>query len=628
MNWAKPEKNLWLTATAKPLKLNLFRGNVLPRNTNLITMETKRVFDILDNLKTTSAKSDILNRKEAKKWISYSVNDFVSNVNNISAGLLALGLQKNDVVAIISNNRPEWNFIDYAAQQVSMPTVPIFPTIGVNDLKYILSHSEAKAIFISDKSTHQKLLSMAHELPHLKYIYSMTSIEGAKPLSELIELGESNFDQAKIDAIKKDISENDLFTILYTSGTTGPPKGVMISHKGILSNVKALKNLAPISPDWRALSFLPLNHVYERVLNTLYLYNGVSIYYAENFETIADNSKEIHPQIFVAVPRILERVLEKLCAAGDKLTGLKKKLFDRSLRLAEKYELNGANGIWYELQRKIFDKLVYSKWRDAFGGKIVCIVSGGAALNPRIERVFCCAKITLLQGYGLTETSVAIAANNFGENNIKFGTVGPVVSNVEVKIAEEDGEILMRGPSLMMGYYKNPEATAEAIDKDGWFHTGDVGIMVDNKFLKITDRKKELFKTSSGKYISPVAIENKLKECKFIEQCMVIGEGQKFASAIIVPNVLNFKEHCKTNNIEWLGNDKMIVSEELSKLINDHVKQLNKIHAPYEHLKRCKIINGHWTVESGEITPKLSLKRKIIKEKNKEIIDVIFGAEE
>jgi long-chain acyl-CoA synthetase len=284
--------------------------------------------------------------------------------------------------------------------------------------------------------------------------------------------------------------------------------------------------------------------------------------------------------------------------------------------------------MWYELQRKVCDRLVYSKWREAFGGKLVCIVSGGAALNSRIEKVFCCAKITLLQGYGLTETSVAIAANNFGTGNIKFGTVGPVVNNVEVKIAEEDGEILMRGPSLMMGYYKNPEATAEAIDKDGWFHTGDVGVFIDNKFLKITDRKKELFKTSAGKYISPVAIENKLKESKFIEQCMVIGEGQKFASALIVPNLSNFKEHCKLNNIEWKGNDEMRANEVLNKLINDHVKEINKVHAPYEHLKRCKIINGSWSVEGGEITPKLSLKRKVIKEKNKEAIDMIFGAEE
>lgn len=596
-------------------------------------MEVNRVFDILDNLKLNSSKTDILCSKEVlpngrsgKDWTKHSVSDFVTNINYISSGLLALGLEKKDTIAIMSNNRPEWNFVDFAAQQVAMPSVPIFPTVGADDLKFILIHSEAKIAFISDKGIYTKLQTLQKDLPNLKHIYSFNHIEGVKHLSELIELGKNNYDQSYIDAIKTGISENDLFTILYTSGTTGHPKGVMISHKALLSNVKALQNLAPITSDWRALSFLPLNHVYERVLVNLYLFKGVSVYYAENFETIAENARDIQPQIFVSVPRIFERVIEKFYAAGDKLTGFKKKLFDLSIKIAEKYELNGTNGMWYELQRKICDKFVYSKWRAAFGGKLACIVSGGAALNPKIERVFSCAKITLLQGYGMTETSVVIAANCFGEGNIKFGTVGPVLSGVKVKIAEEDGEILMKGPNLMMGYYKNPEATAEAIDSEGWFHTGDVGMLVDNKFLKITDRKKELFKTSAGKYISPVAIENKLKECKFIEQCMVIGEGEKFASAIIVPNFLNFKEHCKTNNIEWLSNEEMIACDEINKLINDHIKELNKTHAPYEHLKRCKLISGQWSVESGEITPKLSLKRKVIKEKNKAIIDSIFGS--
>ena len=590
-------------------------------------MVITRVFDILDDLKNKSSKTDILNCKENKKWVSYSVNDFVENVNYVSAGLLALGLQKNDVVAIMANNRPEWNFVDYGAQQVAMPTAPVFPTIGADDLKFILNHSEAKILFISDKNIYQKLVSMEDALPFLKFVFSFTKLEGVKDFSELIELGKKNPQEDKINNIKKNISENDLLTLLYTSGTTGHPKGVMISHKGILSNVKACRDLAPFKTNWRALSFLPLNHVYERVINTLYFYHGVSVYYAENFETIGDNCREIHPQIFVAVPRILERVLEKICAAGDSLGGFKKKIFDLSISLAEKYELDGANGTWYEFQRKICDILVYSKWRNAVGGKIVCIVSGGAALNPRIERIFSCAKLTLLQGYGLTETSVVIAVNHFGENNIMFGTVGPVVENVEVKIAEEDGEILMKGPSLMMGYYKSPEATAEAIDKDGWFHTGDVGVFIDNKFLKITDRKKELFKTSAGKYISPVALENKIKESKFVEQCMVIGDGQKFASAIIVPNVTNFKEHCKLNEIEWQSTEIAIKSEALNKLINDHIMQLNKTVAPYEQLKRCKIISGNWSVESGEITPKLSLKRKVIALKYANVINKIFVGE-
>ncbi|MGZ3899887.1 MAG: AMP-dependent synthetase/ligase, partial [Bacteroidia bacterium] len=572
-------------------------------------MEIKRVFDILDDLKSKSSKTDILNSKENKKWVHYSVSDFYENAALVSSGLLALGLQKGDIVSLMSNNRPEWNFVDYGSQQVGMPTAPIYPTISPADLKFILNHSEAKIIFISDKSIYSKLVSMEDELPHLKYVFSFNKIEGVKHFSELVELGRQHPNSEKIAEIKNKTTENDLLTILYTSGTTGHPKGVMISHKNMLSNVKACQNFAPFKPEWRALSFLPLNHVYERFLNTLYLFHGVSIYYAENFETIGDNCREIHPQIFVAVPRILERVLEKICAAGEKLTGFKRKIFDLSIRLAEKYELNGKNGTWYEFQRKICDILVYSKWREAVGGKIVCIASGGAALNPRIERIFSCAKLTLLQGYGLTETCVVVAVNKFGKDNIMFGTVGPVVNNLEVKIAEEDGEILMRGPSLMLGYYKDPEGTAEAIDKGGWFHTGDVGVFIDNKFLKITDRKKELFKSSSGKYISPVAIENKLKECKYIEQCMVIGEGQKFASALIVPNMVNFKEYCKANNIEWEGNDAMLNSDELKKIIQSHVKQVNSTLAPYEQLKRCQVIRAHWSVEGGEITPKLSLKR-------------------
>ena len=590
-------------------------------------MEVKRVFDILDKLQANSTKTDILNAKENKKWQNVSVISFIENTHLVASALLKLNLQKNDVIAIMANNRPEWNFVDYGAQKVGIVTAPIYPTISATDLKFILNHSEAKLIFISDKSIYQKLASMEDELPHLKYVFSFNKIEGVKHFSEFLEIGNQNLVIEKITEIKNSIGEDELYTILYTSGTTGHPKGVMISHKNMVSNVLVCKNLAPFESFWRALSFLPLNHVYERFLNTLYLFHGVSIYYAENFETIGDNCREIHPQIFVAVPRVIERVLEKITDAGDKLTGFKKQIFNLSMRLAERYELNGANGTWYELQRKLCDILVYKKWRAAVGGKVVLIVSGGAALNTRLERIFFCAKLTMLQGYGLTETCVVIAVNSFGENKIMLGTVGTVVENSEVKIAEEDGEILMRGPSLMLGYYKNPEATNEAIDADGWFHTGDVGMFINGKFLKITDRKKEIFKNSAGKYISPIMLENKIKENKYVEQCMVVGEGQKFVSAIIIPSFANFKDYCTKNNIEWLSNDEMRNNEELKKLILNPIKQLNKDLAPHEQLKRCELINAQWSVESGEITPKLSLKRKVIKEKNIEIINKIFSVE-
>ncbi|MEI8136849.1 MAG: AMP-dependent synthetase/ligase [Bacteroidota bacterium] len=577
------------------------------------------------NLKNTSSKNDILSAKANKKWVNYSVADFVDNANYVGSALLHLGLKSGDNIAIMANNMPQWNFVDYGSQQVAMPSAPIFPTISGGDLKYILNHCEAKIIFISEKSTFQKLASIQDELPHLKYVFSFQPIEGVKPFSEFLELGKQNLVLDKIEEIKKGITENNLMTILYTSGTTGQPKGVMIAHRNMINNVLICKDIAPFETKWRALSFLPLNHVYERFLNTLYLYHNVSIYYAENFETIGDNCREIHPEIFVAVPRIIERVLEKIISAGDKLTGIKKKLFDWSLRLAERYELNGANGPWYEFQRTICDKLVYSKWRAAVGGNVKVIVSGGAALNPRIHKIFNCANLTLLQGYGLTETCVVVAVNRLGKGNMMFGTVGQVVENSQVKIAEEDGEILMKGPSLMMGYYKDPAATAEAIDKDGWFHTGDIGKFEDGKFLKITDRKKEIFKSSSGKYISPVAIENKLKESKFIEHCMVIGDGQKYASALIIPSISNFKEHFNKNNIDWPVNDELHGHEEIKKIINAHIKAVNATLAPYEQLKRSQLIKGNWTVETGEITPKLSLKRKNIAEQNKEVIVRIFG---
>ncbi len=589
-------------------------------------MEIKRVFDILERLKTYAPKKDILNAKENKQWVNYSLEEFISTSDLVGHALLHLNLKPNDIVAIMASNTPQWNFVDYGCQKAGVITAPVFPTISSSDLKYILNHSEAQILFISDRGTWQKLAALENELPHLKYVFSFTQIEGVKHFSEFLDLGRQHQQKEKLEERKNNVTEHDLLTILYTSGTTGQPKGAMLTHKNMIANVMICKDIAPFTNQWRALSFLPLNHVYERFLNTLYLYHGVSIFYAESFETIGDNCREIQPQLFVAVPRVLEVVLDKISSTGEKLTGFKKKIFDWSMRLGENYELFGKSP-WFHFQRKIADMLVYKKWRQAIGGKIVIIVSGGAALNPRLERIFYCAGIDLLQGYGLTETCVVVAVNRIEKKNRMFGTVGVVVENSEVKIAEEDGEILMRGPSLMEGYYKNPEATAEAIDTQGWFHTGDVGKIVDGKFLKITDRKKEIFKTSAGKYISPVAIENKLKECKYIEQCMVVGEGEKFISALIVPAMGRFKEYCEQHGIEWKGNAEMFGHETLRNLIAEHIKKVNSTLAPFEQLKRQQLINEAWTVEGGEITPKLSLKRKAILAKNKDVIKGIFGNE-
>lgn len=590
-------------------------------------MEVTRVFDILDLHKSTYQKEDLLTGKENKQWKKYSSNDLVDFSNWVSYGLLALGLSSKDKVAIIANNRPEWVFADYGCQQVNIVTVPIFPTASNNDLKFILNHAEVKAVFISDKSIFAKLASVEKEIPTVKNIICFDKVDGLMHFSDFIELGKKNAVPDKVEAIKKSVSPKDLLTILYTSGTTGTPKGVMLSHENLVQNVISCQNFAPFETWWKALSFLPLNHVYERMLITLYLYKGISVYFAEGYETIGDNLKEIKPQMFVSVPRLIERVYEKISAAGEKLTGTKRKIFDWSIRLAEQYEVNGANGFIYELKRKIADKLVYSKWREAVGGKLVCLASGGAALNPKLERIFLCANIVVLQGYGLTETCVVVSVNRFGKDNIRIGCVGPLVDRVEVKIAEDDGEILIKGPSVMMGYYKNPEATAEVMDSEGWFHSGDVGMFVEGRFLKITDRKKEIFKTSAGKYIAPLAIENKLKESKYIEQCMVVGEGQKFASALIVPDMANFKDYCKVNNIEWKGNLEMSQHPDLKKMINEHVKIMNKSLAPYEQLKRCEIVKNEWSIDGGELTPKLSLKRKIIKSKNTDALNKIYEME-
>lgn len=591
-------------------------------------MSITRVFDILELYKTQFIKDDVLCGKENKQWKKYSSNDVINYSNYVSHGLLELGITHNDKVAIISNNRPEWNFCDFGCQQANIVTVPIFPTVSNHDLQFILNHAEVKMVFISDKSILAKLIQLEKDLPHLKHVISFNPIEEIISFADFIEIGKKNSNEEKLNNIKDSILPNDLLTILYTSGTTGTPKGVMISHNNLVSNVLTCDGFVPFASWWKALSFLPLNHVYERMISTLYLYNGVSIYYAEGLETIGDNLKEIQPQIFVSVPRLIERVYEKITATGEKLTGFKRVIFDWSMRIANKYELDNRNGFLYTVQHKLADRLVYSKWRDAVGGKLVCIASGGAALNPKLERIFLCANIICLQGYGLTETCVVVSVNKFGEDNIRIGTVGPVIKGVDVKIAEEDGEILVKGPNVMLGYYKNSEATAEVIDAEGWFHTGDVGTFVDKRFLKITDRKKEIFKTSAGKYIAPLMIENMIKESRFVEQSMVVGENQKFASAIIVPSFINFKEYCKDKRIPWTTNSEMAKHEDLIKIIHEHIKTINKSLAPYEQLKRVAILDKEWSIEGGELTPKMSLKRKVIKEKNMEAIHKIFAVED
>lgn len=589
-------------------------------------MAITRVFDIIPQLLEKYNKPNALAAKENGKWITYSTQQFADNVNNLSYGIIGLGIEKDEKIAIIANNRPEWNFADFASQQAGAITVPIYPTISENDLNFILNDAKVKYIFVSSAELYAKVKAVAINAPSVKEIYTFNKVDGAKHWSELVEAGKKNPKADEVEAIKNSIKPNDLLTILYTSGTTGNPKGVMLSHNNLLSNSLASENLCPFIHTWKALSFLPLNHVYERMLTTLYFYKGISIYYAESLETIGDNLKEVKPEVFSTVPRLLEKVYDKIVAKGSDLTGLKHKLFFWALELGLKYELNGANGWWYETQLKLANKLIFSKWREALGGNIVAIVSGGAALQPRLARVFNAAQVTVLEGYGLTETSPVIAVNNFLPNGIKFGTVGTVLKGVTVKIAE-DGEILVKGPNVMLGYYNRPDATAEAIDSDGWFHTGDIGIFEENRFLKITDRKKEIFKTSGGKYIAPVIIENRIKESPFIEQALVIGENQKFASALLVPSFAFIQDYCKRKNIEYTSNEEIIKNPVIKARIMAEIEKVNADLAQYEKIKRPELLSREWSIEKGEMTPKLSLKRKVILTANQAVVDKIYSAD-
>ncbi|MBN8704020.1 MAG: long-chain fatty acid--CoA ligase [Bacteroidetes bacterium] len=585
-------------------------------------MEVKRLFDILEFNKQSYNVDDALAAKENGKWIKYSTEDVYNNCTFLAYGLMSIGVQKNDNIALIANNRPEWVFADYAMQMSGGISVPIYPTISDNDLKFIFNDAQIKFAFVSSKELYDKVSAIKSEVPSLKEIITFNKVDGAKNWKDILELGKKEQNTAKMNEMKASIKESDLATILYTSGTTGNPKGVMLSHKNLVSQVKSVKKCMPIVPGDKALSFLPLNHVYERMLEYNYQSLGISIYFAESLETIADNLKEVKPHVFTTVPRLLEKVYDKIVAKGEDLTGIKRTLFFWALNLGLKYELDGKNGAWYEFQLKIARKLIFSKWQEALGGNIKTIVSGGAALQERLARVFWGAGIPVLEGYGLTETSPVIAVNYLDKGCTKFGTVGTVIDGCEVKIAE-DGEILVKGPNIMMGYYKRPEATAEVI-VNGWFHTGDIGIFVEGKYLKITDRKKEIFKTSGGKYIAPQMIENKLKESPYIEQAMVVGENEKFASALIVPSFINLKDYFSKKGKSFSSNEELIKDSEVNELIKSHINQMNQTLAQYESIKKFELLPREWSIDNGEMTPKLSLKRKIITAANKSLIEGMY----
>lgn len=573
-------------------------------------MTATRLFDLIPQQIAKYPKVDALATKEQGKWISYSSSKVQEIIDTVSIGFIKLGLKKDDKVAIISPNRPEWNFIDLGLQQIGAVSVPIYPTITVEDYRYIFDDAEVKMVFVYDEPLFVKATEAVTGSKTNPVIYTLTDVKGAKSWKEITALaaGES---ASMLDPYKANVFNSDLLTLIYTSGTTGKPKGVMLTHNNILSNVLAAIPLMPVDHRHKALSFLPLCHVYERMLCYLYLSQGVSIYYAESTDTVGDNLKEVQPHMFVTVPRLLEKVYDKIVAKGSELTGLKKFLFYWALELGLKYDLQKNQGFFYNIQLKLANKIIFSKWREALGGNVITIVSGGAALQPRLARVFWSARIPVMEGYGLTETSPVIAVNRFNPDENRISTVGPLLPGVEVKIAE-DGEILTRGPHIMKGYYKRPDLTAEAIDSEGWFHTGDIGQFVENKYLKITDRKKEMFKTSGGKYIAPQLVENKFKESRYIEQIMVIGEGEKFPSAIVVPSFADVKSWCEIKGIPYTTNEEMICNKDVIEKFQKEFDEMNENFAQYERVKKFILMPRPFTIESGEMTPTLKLKRKII----------------
>jgi len=585
-----------------------------------------RTFDILERALNEFSREDAIAGKKDGKWYTYSTEEYNKKSHQFAMGLMALGLKRGDKVATVTTNRPEWNIVDMGLSMAGMIHVPIYPTLGEDEYKYILDHAEVKIIIAGDKKLFKSMRPLANMIEGIDAVYTFEEVEGAKNYEKILELGESHKNELseQLEAIKEDIKPEDLATLIYTSGTTGVPKGVMLSHDNLVSNFTAHIKLHELGLEHRALSFLPLCHVYERSMNYHFQYRGMGVYYVGNLAQIVSSIREIKPHMFNSVPRLLEKVFDGFVAKGKELSGIKRKLYFWALNLSDHFEYNKKFGPILKLKTSIADKLIYSKWREALGGNIIYIVSGGAALQPRIARVFGMAKLTTLEGYGLTETSPVIAVNNPIKSEVMIGTVGPILESYKVKFAQ-DGEILCKGPGVMMGYYKAPELTHEVIDENGWFHTGDIGVLVDDKYLKITDRKKEIFKLSGGKYIAPQMIENKLKMSNFIEQVMVIGSNEKFASALISPCFPILHDWATEHKLQYENDEDLIQLPEVVGQLQKEVEKVNKTLGTHEQIKRIRLVKEEWTPTSGELSPTLKLKRNTIFVKYKHLIDDIYS---
>ncbi len=587
-----------------------------------------RIFDLLELYKEEySAIPDLFNVKKGGEWVRYSAADYLQYSRLISLGLLSLGIKKGTRIATLMVNCPEWNFFDMGILQTGAVQVPIYPTISEENYRYIFNDAEIEYLVFSDEEIYRRIVKVLPEIKGLKAVFSIEPVEGIRSWNEILELGRNYPDTGQLEEIKQTILPGDMATIIYTSGTTGRPKGVMSSHNNFVTNYKALAEIPPLKMRDRAISFLPLCHVYERTAGYVYQSFGVSIYYVQDIDDLGHYIREVRPHGFASVPRVFEKIYNRIVAKGRTLPLPMKVLFFWSLRQGHKFELNHARGFFYDIKLFLANLLVFRKWRAALGGELKFIVSGSASLHPRLARIFWAARIPILEAYGLTETSPGITCYRFEPGCMKFGTVGTLLTGNQMKIAE-DGEILCKGPNIMMGYLNRPEKTAEAIDAEGWFHTGDIGVIEEGRFLKITDRKKEIFKTSGGKYIAPQPIEQRIKESPFIEHIMVVGENRNFPAALIIPNFEHLKSWCEVKHIPYVSREKAVQNQLVIRRIRQEIEFYNQDLDKTNKIKKLRLLDAEWSTDSGEISPTLKLRRKFILEKYSRIIEETYRSSE